>query len=479
MLADDAHVGPQARGSRAPGRLRLARWLLPILVFGPQVARPENLTLADCLRETIEHNPLIIQKRLALEGASGTRLIFRSRELPTFTVGGLAGEQGKQTTGMVRVAVEVNSKPQSVVVRSPRPSTLFLIGSEAFNQPLFDASIPASLRRGNIEVAVARSNFLVTAVGQLSVARVQFYGAFYQQENGAVLRGIQETIAANARGIGQLVQAGLAGRQQELAAEIQQSNFNPQVLANTGALHGDLTTLLETMGRPLGAAAAPEISITLVGPWDDANLDFQTAAIAREARARRPDLQVLRDLVRATTEDANIQRGGYYPLIKAYVTGELLPESFVQGQHANTVRPEDNTQQTQVSPGVRYDWNVIDTGIVRGGVHRVESQRDALAIALHQMEADIPGQLEQVRAQAVSAIRERDLFQSNVATATDTFNMIAAGVAQGTNNQLEFLDAQNGVLATRAGLLAAELKISSAHAEFDRVTGGYLRFVSE
>jgi outer membrane protein TolC len=52
-------------------------------------------------------------------------------------------------------------------------------------------------------------------------------------------------------------------------------------------------------------------------------------------------------------------------------------------------------------------------------------------------------------------------------------------VAQGTNNQLEFLDAQNGVLATRAGLLAAELKISSAHAEFDRVTGGYLRFVSE
>jgi outer membrane protein TolC len=480
MSAADAFSGPTARDRRASSpRLRLALCLLLLLDFGANKARPETLTLADCLRETIEHNPLIIQKRLALEEAGGARLIFRSRVLPTLTVGGLAGQQGEQTTGMLRVTTKVGTKSVTMIEESKRPSTLFLIGNEALYQPLFDAAIPASLRRGNVELAVARSNFLATAVGQLYAARVQFYGAFFQQENGAVLRGIKKTIAANAKGIGQLVQAGLAGRQQELAAEIQQGNFEPQVIANTGALQGNLTTLLETMGRPLGAGAALESSITLAGPWDDANLDFQTAAVAKEACARRPDLQVLRDLVRSNTEDANIQRGGYYPLIRAYVTGELLPESFVQGQHANTVRPEDNTQQTQISPGARYDWSVVDTGIVRGGVHRLESQRDALAIALHQMEADIPGQLEQVRAQAASGARERDLFQSNVATATDTFSMIAAGVAQGINNQLEFLDAQNGILAARAGLLSAELRISSAHAEFDRVTGGYLRFVSE
>ena len=95
---------------------------------------------------------------------------------------------------------------------------------------------------------------------------------------------------------------------------------------------------------------------------------------------------------------------------------------------------------------MRYDWNVIDTGIVRGG--RASQRKPAGRVgdcALHRMEADIPGQLEQVRAQATSAARERDLFQSNVVTATDTLNMIAAGVAQGTNSQLDFLDAQNGV----------------------------------
>jgi outer membrane protein TolC len=475
-MSADPPCGPLARGGRVRRLRRPAVALLLGLGLGAPCARPETLTLAACLRETVEHNPLIIQKRLALEEAAGARLVFRSRELPTFTVGGLAGQQGAQTTGMLRV----KSGATTVIQETRRPSTFFLIGSEALNQPLFDAAIPASLRRGNIEVAVARSNFLVIAVGQLFAARVQFYGAFFQQEDGAVLRGIKETIAANAKGVGQLVQAGLLGRQQALAAEIQQSNFEPQVAADVGTLHADLTTLLATMGRPLSASAPPESSITLVGPWDDASLDFQTAAVAKETRARRPDLQALRDMIRSETEDANIQRGGYYPLIKAYVTGELVPQSFVQGQRAsNTIRPEDNTQQTQISPGVRYDWNVIDTGIVRGGVRRVESQRDALAIALHQMEEDVPGQLEMVRAQVASAASERDLYQSNVGTATDTFNMIAAGVSQGTNSQLEFLDAQDGVLAARTGLLGAELKISLAHAEFDRVTGGYLRFVSE
>ena len=172
MPAEDAQSGANARLRRAPGRLRLGLWLLLVLNFCAGSAWPETLTLADCLRETVEHNPLIIQKRLALEEAGGSRLVFRSRALPTLTVGGLAGQQGAQTTGKLRVTTKVGTKSVTVIQDTLRPSTLFLIGSEALNQPLFDAAIPASLRRGNIEVAVARSNFLVTAVGQLYAARV-------------------------------------------------------------------------------------------------------------------------------------------------------------------------------------------------------------------------------------------------------------------------------------------------------------------
>jgi outer membrane protein TolC len=454
-------------------------WAAAAILFGP-LARCETLTLADCLRETAEHNPQIIQKRVALESAAGQRLVFHARPLPTLLLGGLAGQQGRQTTEDLQVSeIGPNGKPTTVTQASARPSYLFLIGTEALYQPIFDAAIPASWRRGNVEVAVARSNFLVTATAQLYAARVQFYGAFYQQENGVLLREISDSIGANVKGVTELLKAGLAGRQAQLQAQVQQVNFQPQIVANTGAFRSSLTTLLQTMGRPLGPGAAPEGSISLAGPWEDGELRFDPVAAARESRERRPDLQAMRDLIRSYTEDANIIRGGYYPLVRIYVTGELLPEDFIQGNRTNTVRPEDNTQETEISPGVRYDWNVIDTGNISGGAHRQDALRDALKIALGQLEHHISGDLAAVRSRFDFASKERDLFAANVGIASDTLHQIDSGVAQGTNSQLEFLDAQTSVLSTRVGLLGAQLQMSFAHAEFDRIIGGYLRFIEE
>ena len=64
-------------------------------------------------------------------------------------------------------------------------------------------------------------------------------------------------------------------------------------------------------------------------------------------------------------------------------------------------------------------------------------------------------------------------------TAQDTLNIVQSGVAQGINSQIEFLDAQGGVLTIRTSLLAANLELSLAHAEFDRILGNYLQYVHE
>jgi outer membrane protein TolC len=475
-------------------RCRLTPWVrqYPVLLLaltclglaalaGGQPARAETLTLDVCLRETAEHNPAIIQKRLALEEAAGTRLVFRARALPTLLLGALAGEQGRQTSEDVQVSVTgANGKPKTVNEITPRPSTLFLIGSEALYQPIFDAAIPASLRRGNAELAVARSNFLVTATAELYAARVQFYQALYQQQAVALLRDIAQGLATNVKNQNQFLQAGLSGRQAVLAAQVQQVNFQPQIFLNVGAAETNLTTLLATMGRPLSSKAAPAGSITLAGPWEDGPLNFDAAGMARESRERRPDLLALRAVMRQYTEDANVARGGYYPLVRIYVTGELLPESFVQGQRSsNSVRPEDNTQVSEISPGIREDWNVIDTGTVRGNVRRLQSLRAALAASLHSLEQNIPSDLDLVRAAYTNAAKQRDLYEANLGISADTLDMIKSGIAQGIDSQLEFLDSETAVLNTRLGVLAAQLRMSLAHADYDRVIGGYLRFIPE
>ena len=82
-----------------------------------------------------------------------------------------------------------------------------------------------------------------------------------------------------------------------------------------------------------------------------------------------------------------------------------------------------------------------------------------------------------IRANWDSAQKQTEQFSGNVSVAEDTLASVRGSLAQGLVSQSDFLDAQNGVAFARSGLLAAQLQASLSRAEYDRVTGGYLRFV--
>jgi outer membrane protein TolC len=453
--------------------------LAAVCAFAGATAGAETLTLDDCLRAAVENNPLIAGQRLEIEAAAGRKLVLRSRALPDFSIGGDIGEQGKQTTQVL--AIPAVRKGGQVVqpaftVRAPRPSLVFAIGTEALNQPVFDAAIPASWRRGRIEVAAAKANFAVVASSQLDATRTSFCRALYFQEYSKTLDELAGSLNANVDAANGLIKAGLAGRQTLLAAQIQVANWRPAQLDAEANYKISLAQLLQAMGRSQDAGTDPASSITLAGTLGGNLFTFDAAAMAREALARRPDLLALREAVASLAEDAHIAAGGYWPVVRIYVDGQLLPSDFVRG---NAQRPGDNTQTSEARPGIRENWAVIDTGAVRGDVRRIEALRDASAIALRQAERNIPSELALVRAQLTSAGKQSELFASNVAIAQDTQTMTEASVKQGTLSQLDFLNAQQGVLGAKIGALQAQLQVSLASAEFTRITGGYLRFVQD
>ena len=435
------------------------------------VVRAETLTLADCLRETAAHNPDIIAQQYAVQQAAGTRLTLRARALPTIFVSGILGYEGERSAETFAHNLSIQ-----------RDSTELIIGTGEIDQSIFDAAIPASWRRGNLTVTVAQENLYTVAVARLNLTQTLFYTALFQQETGAVLHQLDDVLASGIKTLGQLATAGLAGRQGLLAAQVQRTNFATSVIATNGSFQTGLTTLLLNMGRDLGPAGAPGSSRTagvrLGGLLEERAISFNASDAAREALAYRPDIHLLRDTVRALTEDANITRGGYYPLVRVYVAGELIPQNFVQTAN-NSVRQSDETQTSEVRPGVREDWTVIDTGAIRGTVRAQEAQRDAVTIALQQAERNVPSDLVRVRAQMTDAANKITALRNNVGTAENTLNLIQTNLAQGIASQFEALDAENGVLGARAGLLAAELEMSLAHADFDRITGRYLRFIPQ
>lgn len=445
-------------------------------------ARGETLTLEQCLRETVEHNPAIRVQATEMEAAAGTRLVLRSRALPQAQITGLLGQQGAGSDATLRVpqGVFVNGKQVSETVVQKRPSSFILIGSEAVYQPVFDVGIPANWRRGNLETATAEQNYYSVAVTQLYLARLYFNLALYQRESGTIFADIDRALAANIKAVEPLVQAGLIGRQALLQAQTQRANFTPLINTTTSGYRGALTMLLTLMGRDQRQTGHGDLvaGVRLEGAFDDAAFTFDPHTVAAHALAHRPDLESLRSLIRSFQEDARTIRAGYYPLVRVFVTGDLLPQSFQHTENNNALRSGDQVRTTEIRPGVRYDWSVIDTGTVSGGAQAIDRSRESVAASLHQLELSIPSDLSRLRAQLDDAAATIRSLKVNVTAAQDTLNIVAGTVAQGTGTQLEFNEAQSELLNARSSLLTAQYSATSAVTDFDRVAGNYLRFVT-
>src|SRR4051794_24133095 len=101
------------------------------------------LTLNEVMHQTVEHNPEIQQARLRLEQATGKKLVLRSVAYPDVGIGAVLGDQGGHRSG------ENSNQP-------------FAFPYGGFTQPLFNAAIPASFRRADLEVLIAQQQLNMT-----------------------------------------------------------------------------------------------------------------------------------------------------------------------------------------------------------------------------------------------------------------------------------------------------------------------------
>lgn len=447
-------------------------------------ARAEALTLDECLREVARNNPSIEIQRNQMREALGTRLSLRSRALPNLRVGLYAGQQGDEGTSINSAGDLRDDSGKRVAFpeqRIDRGSRLFAIGNGQLLQPLFDAAIPASFRRGTLEVAVAKENFVSVTSSVLYQARLQFNQALYAREAGKVLGEVSKRLDANSREIGDLVNSGLLGRQRLLQAQVQRSSYDTPVLAYQGSYDNAVATLWRLMGRHGGYEHGDPIKeLTLTGSLADAQLPkLDAARIIPEALAVRPDIKYLRDMVQANKEDARIVRAGYYPVAQLIVTGQALPQNFVRSSRPNAVRAGDEIDTNEVRFGGRYTWTVIDTGAVQGNAQRIDHLREALQATLRHVEGNVSRDVALLQALSDDLDAQLKTYRDNSATAADTLQIVSDAVKQGTSSQLEVIDAESGQLNTQLGLLNVQLQASNALADFDRITGGYVRLVEE
>lgn len=421
--------------------------------MGLCAANVNAISLDAALATTLEKNPAIVEAKIALELAAGRRLVLRSIGLPDVRIQGLAGVQGGQRAG------EPETQP-------------FGLARGFFAQPLFDAAVPASRRRGDVEVLLAQQRLNVAVVEQLHGTRIAFYTALLNDSLRELGEAQRQRLAENVNTQAERYQAGRSDRGAVASARLLERELDPRIEEVRRGYHGALLTLANFMGQDIGPASnvvRPDGELTFAAVGYDLKSETATAL------SRRPDLNLARLLIRAAEEDQRIIEAAYYPALDATLSGTYIPVTIRQ-TNGGAPSSSDDIISSEASAGVAFTWRVVDNGRVGGRVVRARAVREMNEISLRQLEANVSLELRRI-GNNLRAIEQRwKSLSAAIASAEQNVNVVERTLAEGLSSQLEFRNAESSFLETRSALLSTLYQQQVARAEWDRATGRYFQF---
>ena len=413
------------------------------------------MTLDGVLNATLEKNPAIQQAKANLERAAGRRLVLRSIVWPNLKANVPAGVQGGDRAGSTS-------------------TKLFGFARGSFTQPLINAAILPSLRRGDIEVLIAEQQLNLAVEQQLHAARVAFYSAIYNRELLSVREKQREHLDENVASQGDRYQAGLVDRSAFTTATVEARELDPLV---ESARRGYAAAQLQ-LSQEMGVALSSDVVLpSPEGELSFAPMDVDLSAETAAALERRTDIKLARLIVRAANEDERIIAAGYYPSAVGSVTGDYIPVTGIH-REGSTSRTQD-FNGSEIREGAAYTWQLIDNGKVGGAVLKARKAREINEIELHKLEASVGRDLSRIRNELTGIETRHKSFAAGTDTAEQTASAVQQNLGSGLASQLEYRLAEGSYLKTQTGLLEASYLHNVAQAEWDRASGRYFQFAED
>jgi outer membrane protein TolC len=166
----------------------------------------------------------------------------------------------------------------------------------------------------------------------------------------------------------------------------------------------------------------------------------------------------------------------YFPVINAVANSTYIPVSSVRRNSGGSPQRTNDVISSEVRAGAAFTWRVIDNGRTGGEVERQRAVREINELLLHQLEANVPRELERIS----NTLRAIDARQKAVASAggaaESNVQTIQQNLAAGISSQLDFRTAETSLLETKTTLLSAAFEQNVALAERDRALGRYFQF---
>jgi outer membrane protein TolC len=414
-----------------------------------------SVTLHTVLNTTLERNPAIQQAKANLEAATGRRIVLRSVAWPSVRSNLPAGVQGGDRGGST-------------------DTKLFGFVRGALTQPLLNAAIPPSFRRGDVEVLIAEQQLNLAVERQLHAARLAFYSAVYNRDLLSVREKQRTHLDANVASQNDRYRAGMVDRSAFTTATVEARALDPLVEDARRSYSATQLQIAQLMGVSLSSdVTLPVPDGELSFARMDVDLNNETAA----ALQRRTDLKLARLLVRAANEDERIIAAGYYPNANGLITGDYIPVTGIH-REGSTSRTQDFVG-SEIREGAAYTWQVIDNGRVTGAVIKARKAREINEVELHKLEASVGRELAKIRNDLHGIESRYQSFASGTQNAEQTAAAVQQNLGSGLASQLEYRVAEDSRLKTQTGALEAAYLHNVARAEWDRASGRYFQFAED
>lgn len=429
--------------------------LVALILCLSLISASRAITLDAVLNRTLENNPAIQQAKANLEAASGRRIVLRSVAWPSVRLNLPAGVQGGDRGGSTDVK-------------------LFGFVRGSLTQPLLNAAIPPSFRRGTVEVLIAEQQLNLAVEQQLHAARLSYYSAVYNRQLLSVRDKQRAHLDQNVASQSDRYRAGLVDRSAFTTATVEARALDPMVEDARRSYAAAQLQLAQLMGVSLSSdITLPEPEAQL--PFLPTNFDLSSEA--NLALERRTDIKLARLLVRAANEDERIIAAGYYPSVNGIITADYIPVSGIH-REGSTSRTNDFLG-SEVREGAAYTWQVIDNGKVTGAVIKARKAREINEVELQKLETSVGRELSKIR-NDLSGINARHAsFVAGTENAEQTAAAVQQNLGSGLASQLEYRVAEDSHLKTETGLLEATYLNNVARAEWDRATGRYFQFAED
>ncbi len=325
-------------------------------------------------------------------------------------------------------------------------------------QPIFaGAAIPARINAGRLTALLADQTVRAAVQQVVYAAAHGYYDVLLNQHLCAISEDAVRSARAHLDSVRQKRQGGVASNFDVLRAEVELSNFEAELIRNQNAINIAKANLLKTMG------IAQDSNVILTDELTYLPVNTPREQAVETAFKNRPELFGAELQIRMQNELLAIQQSGYFPVISAYYNN-----AWSQPDPHNRMLIEWGRAW---STGIMAALPIFDGFSREGGIIQQKARVKQSQVDLVDAEETVLFELTKALLSIEDAERFVESQKLNLTRAEEGLRLAELGYREGTNTQVEMIDAQAALTTARSNYYQAIYTHIVARIDLDKAMG--------